>query len=239
MVINDAELTPDDVVALNRLVTIARVLAGTAHDINNALQVIGGSAELLEAQAETSEPARRAFVRIRGQSARAAAAVDDVLRFARDRSDQAAVLALRDTVAQAAAMRLFLVRRAGVVLEFDAGQSPAARVRGRVGQLEQLVLNLIINAEQALAGQCDGTIALSLAEESGDAVLRVCDNGPGLAEGLGDRAFDPFVSTRARADGPGLGLAAARIIARAHLGDLTMETRAPGCCATLRLPLAP
>ena len=73
----DAELGPDDIVALNRLTTLAKVLAGTAHDVNNALQIIGGSAELLEGHADLPEAARRALRRIQGQSARAGGAGGD------------------------------------------------------------------------------------------------------------------------------------------------------------------
>ena len=58
----------DDVISLNRLATVARVLSGTAHDVNNALQIIGGSAELLEGQPGLAEPARRALTRIRSQA---------------------------------------------------------------------------------------------------------------------------------------------------------------------------
>jgi signal transduction histidine kinase len=134
-------------------------------------------------------------------------------------------------------MRLFLVRRAGIELDFDAAESPAPAVRGRAAHLQQAVLNLIMNSEQALAGQLGGTIAIMLSEEAGQAVLRTIDNGPGPDAVLGERVFDAFVTTRPRTESPGLGLAAARIIARAHGGDVTLEDCKPGCCAMLRLPL--
>src|SRR5262245_57122455 len=184
----NSELGPDDIVALNRLTTLARVLAGTAHDVNNALQIIGGSAELLEGQADLPDTARRALRRIQSQSARAASAVADVMRFSRDRGDVTTRVSVKDVVIRAIAMRLFLVRRAGIVLDFDAAESPSPHVRGRASQLQQAVLNLIMNGEQALAGQTGGTIALSLSEESGDAVLRTIDNGPGPDRSLGERA---------------------------------------------------
>jgi signal transduction histidine kinase len=233
----DPELGPDDVVALNRLTTLARVLAGTAHDVNNALQIIGGSAELLEGQADLPDAARRALRRIQSQSARAASAVADVMRFSRDRGDVTTTVPVKDVVIRAIAMRLFLVRRAGLVLDFDAAESPSPRVNGRASQLQQAVLNLIMNSEQALAGQLGGTIALTLSEENGHAVLRVVDNGPGPDQTLGEHAFDAFVTTRSRIESAGLGLAAARIIARGHGGDVTLDDRKPGCCATLRLPV--
>jgi two-component system, NtrC family, sensor kinase len=232
------ELSPEDVVALNRLVTIARVLAGTVHDVNNALQIIGGSAELLEGQDDLPETARRSLQRIRGQSARAAAAMEEVMAFARDRADVSTRVSLRDIVAKAASMRGFQVRRAGLTLVFDAATQPPVVVMGRFAPLLQVVLNLILNAEQSLGKQPGGAITLALTEEGSHVVLTVSDNGPGISAELGERAFDPFVGTRARIDGPGLGLPAARAIVRAHGGDLTLVRLEPGTRAVLRIPLA-
>lgn len=233
------ELGPDDVVTLNRLATIARVLAGTAHDVNNALQIIGGSAELLEGQPDLTETQRRSLQRIRGQSARAAAAVEEVMHFARDRSDAFVDADLRAIVAKAVAMRAFLIRRAGLTLDFDHASAPAAVIRARGSLLLQAVLNLILNAEQALAGQAGASIAITLAIEGHQAVVRIADNGPGLPPGLTDaQAFEPFVTTRPRVDAPGLGLAAARLIAQAHGGDVTLEPQPTGVSVVLRLPLA-
>jgi signal transduction histidine kinase len=161
-----------------------------------------------------------------------------VMRFSRDRGDATTTVPLKDVVIRAIAMRLFLVKRAGLVLDFDAAESPSLPVRGRASQLQQTVLNLIMNSEQALAGRLGGTISMTIGSENGHAVLRTIDDGPGPDPELGERAFDAFVTTRSRADSPGLGLAAARIIARAHGGDVWLEDRKPGCCATLRLPLA-
>jgi C4-dicarboxylate-specific signal transduction histidine kinase len=83
-----------------------------------------------------------------------------------------------------------------------------------------------------------GAIAIELAERSGEAVLRVRDNGRGLDHAMAERAFEPFETTRPVPDASGLGLAAARAIARRYGGDLTLEMATSGCSATLRLPLA-
>ncbi|MGQ0733330.1 MAG: sensor histidine kinase [Acidobacteriota bacterium] len=232
------DLSPDDIVALNRLTVIARVLAGTAHEVNNALQIIGGSAEHIEAQPDLTDSARRALQRIQAQSRRAAGAVADVMRFARERNERPVSTPLRDSVVKAVALRLFLIRRAGLVFDFDAAASPVALVHGRPPQLQLAVLNLIMNAEQALAGLADGAIHVAIEVEGAHAVVRVEDNGPGIDLSVRDSLFEPFVTTRLRADAPGLGLTAARIIARTHGGDVSFETRPSGCCACLRVALA-
>jgi signal transduction histidine kinase len=232
------ELTEDDVIALNRLTLVARVLAGTAHDINNALQIVGGSAEMLAGGSALGDPARRAVDRIQAQATRAAATLQELMQFAQDRGDASPRLALKDVVARALAMRGFAIRRAGLVLDFEASTTPAAIIGGRSGPLLQAVLNLIINAEQALGNTSSGTISVELAEEADAARLRIVDNGRGLDEAIEQSLFEPFVTTKPVPDASGLGLAAARIIARRLGGDVTLEPRSPGCCATLRLPLS-
>jgi C4-dicarboxylate-specific signal transduction histidine kinase len=231
-------LNSDELVALNRLTLVARVFAGTAHDVNNALQIISGSAELLASSGDTSAPARRAVERIQAQSARAAGALQEMLQFARDRGEASSRVSLRDVASKAIALRMFQIRRAGLALAFDAEAAPQAVVTGASVRLQQAVLNLIINAEQALQGIEGGVISVELAETADGAVLRVIDNGRGLDPVLADRAFEPFVTTRPVADASGLGLAASRIIARDLGGDITFDPRASGSCTVLRLPLA-
>ena len=221
----DPELGPDDIVALNRLTTLAQVLAGTAHDVNNALQIIGGSAELLGARRPAGCGAPRApphpeSIGAGGVGGRGRHALHPR---SRRRHDDRLAERRRDSRHRDAAVP---GAPGGLVLDFDAAPSPASN--GRVSQLQQAVLNLIMNGEQALTGQLGGTIALTLSEEAGDAVMRIVDNGPGPDRALGEHAFDAFVTTRSRTESPGLGLAAARIIARAHGGDVTLDDRKPG-----------
>jgi C4-dicarboxylate-specific signal transduction histidine kinase len=233
-----AELSSDEIIALNRLTLVARLLAGTAHDVNNALQIIGGSVELLARPQASADAGRNGVARVQAQTTRAAATLDELLHFARNLDGPPRLVSLRDVAAKAAALRGFAMRRGGLTLSFDAALAPMATVHARHSELLQAVLNLIINAEQALQGLPGGSITMTLAEGSGDAVLTVRDNGRGVDHAIADRVFEPFATTRPVPDAPGLGLTAARAIARRYRGDLTLETGAPGCGATLRLPLA-
>lgn len=230
-----ADLSPDDLVTLNRLTTIARVLAGTAHDVNNALQIISGSAEILAAS-DTSDGARRAVTRIEAQAARAAAAMHAVMQFARDRGEAVVRVSLREVVTQAVALRQFQLRRAGIALDYDAAAQPSADIHGRPGPLLQVVLNVIMNAEQAVQGRADGRIRVEVTAAADTAQVVVSDNGAGVEPAMQARLFEPFATTRPVADAVGLGLTAARLIARAHGGDLTVATAGPGCRVTLTLP---
>jgi signal transduction histidine kinase len=232
------ELAPDDLVSLNRLTTVARTLVGTAHALNNALQVIAGSAELLTQQRELGDGSRRAIDRIQQQTSRAAETLSDLMQFARDAQNTRGQLALRAIAAKAVALRAFSARRAGLTLSFDTPDTVAGTVQGRPGQLLQVVLNLIMNAEQALTGQAGGAIALTLTESDGVVQLTVADNGPGVPADLLPQLFTPFVSGHPVPDTQGLGLAAARVIARQHGGDVTLDSTTAGCRVTLSLPRA-
>jgi signal transduction histidine kinase len=231
------ELDDDEVVTLNRLTLVSQLLGGTAHELNNALQIIGASAELLGGVQELNDASGRAIDRIQTQSTRAAAVIHDLLEFARDRGDTIRHVSLKDVVIRAVQMRGFAARRAGIVLAFEASAAPAAMVPGNSGLLRQAVLNLLINAEQALSGTPGATIGIELTEDSGHAVLRITDNGRGIDSAVAGSLFEPFVTSRLVPDTTGLGLAATRIIATRHGGTVSLTSRETGCCARLVVPL--
>jgi len=230
------ETGPDEVIALNRLATVARVLAGTAHDVNNALQIIGGSAELLENQPGLTDAAKRALARIRAQAARAGGLLDDLSHFARDRGEVATRVRLREVVGQAAAFRGWAIRRAGLTLTFDRDGAPPVEVMAQRGQLLQAVINIIIDAEQAFEGARGGSITLLVAEDDGHAIVRALNNGPDRFDQASQRGLGDSGDASSRA--ALTGLTAARLIARAHGGALTLDRVPAGGSVTLRLPRA-
>jgi two-component system C4-dicarboxylate transport sensor histidine kinase DctB len=232
------DLSPDDLIVLNRLSTVVRILASAAHDVNNALQVIGGSTEMLAAAGAGSPSAVRALERIQSQTARAAAAMQEVMQFARARDAVSARVSLREVVTQAVALRAYQVRSAGLTIEFPAADAPAGTVTGPRMQLLQVVLNLIMNAEQALHKADKGVIRIALTEAAGAATVTVADNGPGIPAAVADTLFEAFATSHPVPDTPGLGLTVARIIVERLGGRVTLEQDASGCRATLQLPLA-
>jgi C4-dicarboxylate-specific signal transduction histidine kinase len=103
----------------------------------------------------------------------------------------------------------------------------------------QVLLNLLLNANQALAGRPDARVVAQSAHDGRGVVVQVRDNGPGVAEAHRERVFDPFFTTRAPGEGTGLGLSIAFDIVREHGGELELGV-APegGACFTIRLPAA-
>jgi two-component system sensor histidine kinase HydH len=234
----EAHLTTGDLVTLNRAATVARLLAGVTHEVNNALHVISGTAELMEDDPAAADMVAKGAARIRSQTARAASAIAEVLAFARDDPGARGRINVREIAARSVALRKFSVGRAGLSIAFEAPETPGFIAEGSRVLLQQAVLNLIANAEQALAGQRGGAITVTLAADDRTMTVRVSDNGPGIAADQRDRIFDPFVTTRSRQEFTGIGLTAARHIADTHGGSLTIDDAPAGASFALRLPLA-
>ena len=226
----------EDLVTLNRAATVARLVSGVFHELNNHLLVIGGTTELIQDTPGLPETVAKGLARIQAANSRATNAIAEAMRFVRHKADAGGSVNMRDLVAHALAMRAYAFSKARLAASFDAAMVGRPNVKGSAILLEQAVLNLVVNAEQALAGRTGGEIRLQLELPEGWVVLRVSDNGPGVDPAIIDRLFEPFATTRARDDSSGLGLAVARQIAEHHGGTLTMEAAPSGACFALRLP---
>lgn len=228
----------EDLVTLNRAATVARLVSGVFHDLNNHLLVIGGTVELLTDTPGLPDAAVKGLARILSANARATGSIGEAMRFMRQKSDGGGTGAvnLRDLVNHALALRAYAISKGRLTTAVEVPKEGRALVHGSAVMLEQAILNLIINAEQALTNQSGGTIRLQLEVAQGAVLLRVTDNGPGIDPAIADRLFEPFATTRARDESSGLGLAVARQIAEQHGGTLTLESTPTGASFVLRLP---
>jgi two-component system sensor histidine kinase PilS (NtrC family) len=231
-------LADADLLALNHAATVARLLTGAAHDINNALLVISGTAELLEDGTGPPAAVVRSMGRIRAQTAKTAAGLADLLAFARGDASARGRVNLRELVEGTVGLRSYAIGRAGLKADVSASPDRAWIVEGSRVRLQQAILNLVINAEQALAGSPGGTIQLELTGAGDRVAVRVADSGPGIAAGDRERIFEPFVTSKPREQSTGLGLPAARRIAELHGGSLALEDGAEGASFVLTLPAA-
>jgi len=232
------DFDPETLIALNRMVIVSRSVLGTAHDVNNALQIIGGSADILAQRPDVLEVVQRTVQRIGVQTTRAADALRVLMDLARGGDAIDGRLSLRVVASEAVTLRAHPMRRERISVEFDAAHAPEAMVRGQRTQLLQLTLNLLMNAEEALTGRAGESIALSLSAVPAGVELSVIDRGAGIPADVREHLFMPFATSRAARQGPGIGLAASRLIARRHGGDLTIETGDGGTRATVSLPAA-
>lgn len=229
---------PEDLVTLNRSATVVRLVAGVFHEVNNSLQVIGGVAEMLQETPGLPGPVADGLRRIHGQNAKAGSAIAEVMAFARQKADARGRVNMRDLTTRAVSLRTFAIGRARLTIVFESPKTGVVDVDGHASLVLQALLNIIINAEQALAGQQGGTIRVELELPQGWVVVRVSDNGKGIDPSFADRLFEPFATTQRRDESSGLGLYVARQIAEQHGGTLTLENANAGACFALRLPAA-
>ena len=180
-----APYSPEWLERANRLALIARQLSTTIHDVNNMLQVIGGHAELLVKAPEASDVMLRRGKAIGEQAQRATIALAELAAFAKDVSDRSERVGLRATAEQALAMRAQAFARLRVR---PAVEGEEVMVQGNPRRMLQIALNLIVNAEEALAGTPAPQLQVGVARVGDRVELIVEDNaagGPARSDGLG------------------------------------------------------
>jgi len=220
-----------------RLSAVGQLVAGVAHEINNPLQAVMGFAELLIG-ADTSPDIRRDLEQIREDANRAAKIVRHLLLFARRSTLERSVADLNEIARSTAALRVNQLQAFNIeFVENYSNELPMLVVNRE--EIQQIVLNLLINAEQSVrsTGQT-GTIRLSTGEANGAAYVEVSDTGPGVAPLVASRIFEPFFTTKGVGQGTGLGLSVSLGIAQAHGGALELRPMAYGACFRLTLPCA-
>jgi signal transduction histidine kinase/CheY-like chemotaxis protein len=234
-----------------RMEAIGRLAGGIAHDFNNLLTIISGYAEVLHAGLGPSSSLRESVDEIALAGTRAAALTKQLLTFSRKQPLALRVLDLGEVVRHSI---ILLQRLIGehIVISHELPARPML-VRGDAAQLEQVVINLAVNARDAMP--LGGTLSIHLTEidvgaHSGPGtetltpgryvLLVVRDTGEGMARDTQARAFEPFFTTKPMGSGTGLGLSIAYGIVQQAAGAITIESR-PKAGTTMRvlLPLLP
>jgi PAS domain S-box-containing protein len=232
---NEVREAQRQLIRLERLAAIGQTAAGLAHEIRNPLAAISVRAEFLKGQL-TDRPALLADLDIvLDQVERLRGLVNQVLEGSRAGDLQLSMAdagELMESAFRAARLR-YGPGADDVSVDRDI-LKPAPRLRLDVQRVQRVLLNLVLNAFQALGGH--GSIVLGVRTEGAWAVLSVQDDGPGVPEASRARIFEPFFTTKQT--GSGLGLWLCRSIVEQHGGRLEQENLSPrGCRFTLRLPL--
>jgi PAS domain S-box-containing protein len=223
-----------------KLAALGQTMSGVAHELNNPLATILACAERLNGR-RLDELTRRDLDAIHNAAERAARIVRNLQTFARKRHTTRTTVDLNQVVRETLALRAYEQRAANVaILEALAAGLPP--VFADPHQIQQILLNLIVNAEQAmLDAHGRGTLILrSWHDPERDAViLEVNDDGPGVPEDVQTKIFDPFFTTKAVGKGTGLGLTVAYAIAEEHGGRLTVGSQVGrGASFFLELPVS-
>ena len=225
----------DQLVHSERLSAIGELVAGVAHEINNPLQTIIGSVELL-LEDRPDIGSRHDLELVRREAGRAGQIVRNLLSFVRRSAPDRMAADLNDIIHSVVELRGYHLQQRNITLATSLQRPPAYILVNRE-EIQQIILNLILNAEQAmLAAGRGSTITIRSFSEGGDHLVEVSDDGPGVGAEMRGRIFEPFFTTKDVGQGTGLGLSISHGIASAHGGSLTLCTDAPGACFRLRLP---
>lgn len=223
---------------MQRLEAIGQLTSGVAHDFNNLLTVILGNVDALERASQREAFDRRLVQRlehVRAAAERGATLTQQLLAFSRRQRLEAKVVDLNETVAGLSDLiGSTLGRSIAVETQLAEGVWPALV---DPTQIELIILNLAINARDAMPG--GGCFSLQLRREGEVVAIAIADTGTGMSEAVQRRIFEPFFTTKPAGQGTGLGLAVAFEMAQQAHGSLQVRS-APGAgtCFVLRLPLA-
>jgi signal transduction histidine kinase len=207
--------------AAEQLASIGTLVAGLAHEIGTPMGVIQGHAKLLEG-AVTGEQAQWRVKTIQEQISRISRIIQSLLNMARpSRATPRTAVALEPLIENTLAFLTEKFARRGIRVERDLKPTPS--VLGDPERLQQLLLNLFINAADAMRD--GGVLRVGLAPTEGsDVELRVADTGVGIPEPDRGRIFDPFFTSKAAGEGHGLGLAVVKGIVADHGGEISVSS---------------
>jgi signal transduction histidine kinase len=208
------------VVRQERLAAVGVLVSGVAHELNNPLQAILGTAELLERQSNLSEEELEEIGFIKTQSGRAREIIRNLSRFSSQQGGPPTPVDLRDVVAEVVQLRKRGLESASIALELDL---PAIRpVQVNFTEIEQVTLNFVINAQQAIeaSGRIKGRIRIRVFDTGRRVCLEVADDGPGVAADDEPKLFQPFFTTKPVGQGTGLGLSVSYGIIESYSGTI-------------------
>jgi two-component system NtrC family sensor kinase len=223
-----------------KLAALGSLLAGVAHELNNPLSVVVARAVLLEEQGYPAS--QTAALKIRTAAERCARIVRTFLAMARQQPPTRGPVAINDVVTAALDMTAYTVRTSSIEVSLDlaTGIPP---IPADADQLHQVLLNLIVNAQQVLQdwpGPRRIRVASRFDADAGAIRIAVADNGPGIPEHLRARVFEPYFTTKPTGLGTGMGLAVSHGIVETHGGTLTLDCpEVGGAVFTITLPVSP
>jgi len=220
-----------------KMAAVGTLAAGVAHEVNNPLAGMLTCIETMESNPDDADLRERYLELIRDGIKRIEHTVLNLLDFSRPREIQPEVTSLNHNLRHVAELVEFQLRKNRVEVSFELDPEEPIVLADHF-QMEQLFLNLVLNAIQAMPS--GGTLTLRTRTHSSRVVAEVADTGNGIPEALRERIFDPFFTTREVGQGTGLGLSVSYSIVKAHGGGIEVDS-APGKGSRFRvwLPARP
>lgn len=212
----------DAIIRSEKLASVGRLAAGVAHEIGNPLSVILGFLDLLRTSDLPPEEQAEYLERMQGEAERVNRIIKDLLAYSRSGEETTEPVQLQSVLEGALAVLSPQKIMNGVDVQVQAPEKPLC-VRATRDRLSQVVINLVLNAAEAMVGQGQLRITLSSQDGGRRVQVRFHDDGPGIDAELAREIFEPFVTSKPEREGTGLGLAVCQSIVQ-HLGG-TLEGR--------------
>jgi two-component system NtrC family sensor kinase len=222
----------------DRLAAVGELVAGVAHEVNNPLSSISAFAQIMLRDGGLTAAQRDSLDVIKSETMRASQVVKDLLAFARRSEPLREPLDLNLVVERTLRLRTYQLTTNKIALDENLSTDLPA-VIGDARQLQQVCLNLVTNAIQAMATIGHGVLVVTTRAEDGRAVLEMRDTGPGIPEAAMAHIFEPFFTTKGEGEGTGLGLSVSYGIISAHGGTIEVaNTSLSGTTFRVSLPAA-
>ena len=219
-----------------KLAAIGELVAGVAHELNNPLTGISTFAQLLLEDDLEGEQFESVSL-IKREADRAIGVIRDLLLFARKTDARDAPVDINTVVKHTVRLRALASRSGGIEVHMRLDESNP-RARGDEQKLQQVLLNLLVNAESAMEGTQLRHLSLTTQRKHGMVQVVISDTGHGMAPSVSQHVFEPFFTTKAPGEGTGLGLSVSYGIIQAHEGTISVEsTPGVGTTFTILLPL--
>ena len=234
--VTEHSVLENQLIQAEKLSSIGLLAAGVAHEVNTPLAVISSYAQLLARQVSETPKTAEILDKITSQTFRASEIVNSLLNFSRTSGSEKTTLDLSRTINETLEMVAPQLRQGHISVEKNL-LPEASGVLGNAGQLQQVFLNLILNARDAMPD--GGRLIVSTIERGGMACVSIRDTGSGMTADQTRHVFDPFFTTKGPKRGTGLGLAVSYGIIQEHSGTITVDSR-PGEGSTfiVEIPVA-
>ena len=222
-----------------KMAALGQLVSGVAHELNTPLQSVIGYTQLLLSLPHVDPHLAEKLEIIDREAERTRRIVNNLLSFSRQQKPSRTEIDLNELLGRSLELRAYEMRVSNVVAKTDYGAIP--QVRGDENQLQQVFMNIIVNAEQAIRSiKKNGTLSIKTefrpTDDNGMVSVSIADNGPGILPEHIDKIFDPFFTTKALGKGTGLGLSISYGIVKEHGGNLRVESE-PGAGARFLIEL--
>ena len=235
--VGEEKLLVEQLVQQEKLAAIGQLVSGVAHELNNPLASVMAFSQLVLTTKDDPADREESLRTIHSEAKRAAKIVSNLLTFARQHPPQRTTTSVNDVIASTLELRRYALKVHGV--ELDERLDPRLpAIWADPFQLQQVFLNLLGNAEQALRGwEGDRRVTVTTEVRAGRILATVRDSGPGIPASEVDQVFNPFYTTKGIGKGTGLGLSVSDGIVREHGGSIRVESPETGVAFIVDLPI--